>query len=121
MQKRQRRVVIAPRSARLEYSLTARMNVSKDSRWGYGGLQRKGATEANVGSIHLMSMAEGPEPRPALVAALTLLRVQAPSLLTLLILWFHTHYFFFFFCLKGSAGYRMLTSCPFGIYISYFK
>lgn len=97
MQKRQRRVVIAPRSARLEYSLTARMNVSKDSRWGYGGLQRKGATEANVGNTHLMSMAEGPEPRPALVAALTLLRVQAPSLLTLLILWFHTHYFFFFF------------------------
>lgn len=56
MQKRQR-VVIGPRPARLEYSLTARMNLSKDSRWGYGGLQRKGATEANVGSTHLMSRA----------------------------------------------------------------
>lgn len=33
----------------------------------------RGATEANVGSTHLMSRAEGPQPRPVPVAALTLL------------------------------------------------
>lgn len=105
MQKTQRRVVIGPRPARLEYSLTARMNLSKDSRWrwGYDGLQRKGAIEANMGSTHLMSRAEGPEPRPALVAALTLLQMS-PQLTSCLPCLYSGFTCTIFFCLKGSAG-----------------
>lgn len=98
MQKRQRRVVITPRPASLEYNLIARINLSK-IRDGVGGTvvcKEKGATEANVGSTHVMSRAEGPEPTPAPVAALALLCMQAPSLRTLIRLWFHMHFFFFF-------------------------
>lgn len=72
MQKKARRVVIAPRPSNLEYHLIVYMNLSKERLFKMV-CKDKGATEANEGNIHLMSRAEGPESKPVPVAAVILL------------------------------------------------